>query len=61
MVNKDIESKQQARDKVGLTSNDDNGKKTTITLNEAKKMARNSAAKSINEMSVKDIYQNVSF
>lgn len=38
-----------------------NGKKPiTITLNEAKRKARNSATKSTNEILVQDIYQNVS-
>lgn len=43
-----------------ITTNDENGKKTTITLNEAKKKARNSATRSTNDVLVKDIYQNVS-
>lgn len=60
MVNKDLQSKQQAKAKIGIVSSDDNGKKSTITLNEAKKKARNSATKSTNEIVVKDIYQNVS-
>lgn len=58
MVNKDLKNKQQT--KMGITQNDENGKKTAITLNEAKKKARNSATKSTNEVLVKDIYQNVS-
>lgn len=58
MVNKDLQNKQQT--KMGITQNDEHGKKTAITLNEAKKKARNSATKSTNEVLVKDIYQNVS-
>lgn len=46
--------------KMDITTNDENGKKTTITLNEAKKKARNSATRSTNDVLVKDIYQNVS-
>lgn len=61
MVNKDLQNKQQAKAKFGVVSTtEDNGKKSTITLNEAKKKARNSATKSTNEILVKDIYQNVS-
>lgn len=45
-----------------MNNTDENGshKKSTITLNEAKRKARNSATKSTNEILVKDIYQNVS-
>lgn len=60
MVNKDIQSKQETKTKIGVTPNDENAKKPAITLNEAKKKARNSATKSTNEVLVKDIYQNVS-
>lgn len=60
MVNKDLQNKQTNKTKIGPTTNDENGKKTTITLTEAKKKARNSATKSTNEVLVKDIYQNVS-
>lgn len=62
MVNKDLQNKQQSKAKFGVvsTTTEDNGKKSTITLNEAKKKARNSATKSTNEILVKDIYQNVS-
>lgn len=42
------------------STTDENGKKSTITLTEAKKKARNSATKANNEGLVKDIYQNVS-
>lgn len=59
MVNKDIQNKEKSKPKVGI-SNDDDGKKTTISLNEAKKKARSCATKSNNEILVKDIYQNVS-
>lgn len=44
-----------------MNNEQENGiKKPTITLNEAKRKARNSATKSTNEILVKDIYQNVS-
>lgn len=49
MVNKDTQNKTE-----------ENGKKSAITLNEAKKKARNSATRSNNDVLVKDIYQNVS-
>lgn len=58
MVNKEIQNKQKT--KIGTTPNDENGKKSPITLNDAKKKARNSANKSTNDDLVKDIYQNVS-
>lgn len=73
MVNKEMEKKHQLR--VGITPanntatanvNSENGKKTSITLNEAKKKGRerssqNSSAKSSDDDTiVKDIYQNVS-
>lgn len=62
MVNKDTQSKPQTRAKVGVISTDENGKKPTITLNEAKKKARSSASRSTksDDVMVKDIYQNVS-
>lgn len=61
MVNKDLNKKQTNKTiTMDITPNDENGKKTAITLNEAKKKARNSATKSTNEVLVKDIYQNVS-
>lgn len=58
MVNKDLQAKAKISGTVPIE--DKNGKKTAITLNEAKKKARNSATKSTNEILVKDIYQNVS-
>lgn len=58
MVNKDTQNKQPASTKV--RTSEENGKKSTITLNEAKKKARNSATRSNNDILVKDIYQNVS-
>lgn len=60
MVNKDLQAKQAAKANTAVTTNEENGKKTPITLNEAKKKARSSASKSTNEVLVKDIYQNVS-
>lgn len=60
MVNKDLQKQQPNRTKMNTTPNDENGKKSTITLNEVKKKARNSATRSSNEILVKDIYQNVS-
>lgn len=73
MVNKEMEKKQQLR--LGSTPittntatatvaavpvNGENGKKATITLNEAKKKGRSSAKSSDDDTVVKDIYQNVS-
>ncbi|XP_055298370.1 histone deacetylase 6 isoform X3 [Sitodiplosis mosellana] len=61
MVNKDLQNKQQAQANnisAAATTAEGNGKKSQITLNEAKKKARNSATKSTHETLVKDIYQN---
>lgn len=60
MVNKDLQGKQTNNAAIGITTTDENGKKSTITLTEAKKKARNSGTKANNEVLVKDIYQNVS-
>lgn len=66
MVNKDFEKKQQQRSRIGfVATNMENGKKSSITLTEAKQKAREKKqrqpeSKSCNsEVPVKDIYQNV--
>lgn len=59
--NKRQEFKTKTSNTIATMNNEENGtKKSTITLNEAKRKARNSATKSTNEILVKDIYQNVS-
>lgn len=58
-----IQNKQhepKTKTNISTMNNEENGKKSTITLDEAKRKARNSATKSTNEILVKDIYQNVS-
>lgn len=66
MVNKDLEKKEQQRNRIGFVAeNMENGKKSSITLTEAKQKAREKKqrqpeSKSCNsEVPVKDIYQNV--
>lgn len=66
MVNKDLEKKQQQRNRIGfVAANMENEKKSSITLTEAKQKAREKKqqqpeSKSCNsEVPVKDIYQNV--
>lgn len=66
MVNKDLEKKQQQQSRIGfVATNMDDGKKSSITLTEAKQKAREKKqqqpeSKSCNsEVPIKDIYQNV--